>query len=97
MKYLTNLFNSCLKLCCFPKFWNISKTIPIIKPGKPSDSPHSYRPISLLASISKILKEKLNNFIDVHNILPPQQFGFRKEHNTLQPLIKIRILVKEKF
>ena len=33
----------------------------------------------------------------MHNILPPQEFGFRKEHNTSQPLIKIKTLVKDNF
>ena len=57
IKYLTNLFNICFKLCYLLKYWIISKTIPIIKSDKPPDSPHSYRPISLLPSISKILEK----------------------------------------
>ena len=101
IKYLTNIFNACLKLNYFPCAWKIAKTIPILKPSKPSDSPLSYRPISLLSSISKILekiiKEKLNNFIIANSILPSQQFGFRNEHNTSQPLLKIRNLVKNNF
>ena len=55
----------------------------------------------MLSSISKILekiiKEKINDFIDANNTLPSQQFGFRKEHNTTQPLLKIRKLVKNNF
>ena len=101
ISYLTNIFNACLKLCYFPCSWKISKTIPILKSNKPVESPLSYRPISLLSSISKILeriiKEKLTKFIDANNILPSQQFGFRSEHNTSQPLLKIRKLVKNNF
>lgn len=79
----------------------MSKTIPILKPNKPSNTPTSYRPISLLSSLSKILekiiKEKILKFIDENNILPSQQFGFRKEHNTSQPLLKIKNMVQNNF
>ena len=101
LNYITTIYNACLNLCYFPATWKVSKIIPILKPNKLSESPMSYRPISLLSSLSKILeknlKEKINNFIDINNILPPHQFGFRSGHNTSQPLIKIRNLVKNNF
>lgn len=101
LSYLTTILNACLKLSYFPCIWKNSKTIPILKPSKTADSPLSYRPISLLSSVSKILekiiKEKLMKFIDTNEILPSQQFGFRTEHNTSQPLFKIRKLVKNNF
>ena len=54
--------------------------IPIRKQKKPPDCRLSYRPISLLYSISKILKKiiknKLVNFIEMRNIIPTQQFAF---------------------
>lgn len=90
-----------MRLLYFPKIWKNSKIIPIKKPNKPDNCPLSYRPISLLSSLSKILekviKEKLTEFIDAENILPAQQFGFRKEHNTVQPLTRIRKLVNSNF
>ena len=89
------------KVVYFPLIWKNAKTVPIAKPNKPADSPSTYRPISLLSSISKLLekivKEKLTNFIDDNEILPTQQFGFRNEHNTSQPLLKIRNFVKKNF
>lgn len=99
--YLTIIINSCLKLCYFPQEFKESKVIPIKKPGKQADSPYSYRPISLLSSISKLLEKvvkiRLTNFMEANNIIPPQQFGFRREHNTVHPLIRIRNLVKDNF
>lgn len=53
-QFLTFIVNSCLKLQYFPDRWKIAKVIPIPKPGKPSEDPNSYRPISLLSSLSKI-------------------------------------------
>ena len=59
------------------------------------------RPISLLSSTSKILekviKKKMTNHIDENNILPPQQFGFRRKHNNMHPLVRINNLVKLNF
>jgi hypothetical protein len=34
MVFLTNIYNSCLKLCYFPKEWKHDVVIPIPKPGK---------------------------------------------------------------
>ena len=101
IKFITNIFNACLKLSYFPNQWKKSKIIAIPKPNKPAESPQSYRPISLLSSLSKllekILKEKLLDFIETNEILPCQQFGFRKQHNTTQPLLKIRKFVRNEF
>jgi hypothetical protein len=57
----------------------------IPKPGKDISNPWNYRPISLLCSISKVLKmiilKLLNTFVSTQNILPNHQFGFRVEHS----------------
>ena len=40
----------------FPSTWKQSTIIPILKPGKPSDSLSSYRPISLTFYTSKLFE-----------------------------------------
>lgn len=101
LNLLAKLFNACLSLCYFPKTWKQSKVIAIPKPGKDLSCPDSYRPISLLDSLSKILekiiKEKVVKYINDNNVLPNQQFGFRCEHNTVQPLTRIKNIVKNNF
>ena len=101
IQYITFLINSCLKNCYFPNQFKEAKVVPIRKPNKPYDNPTSYRPISLLSSISKILektiKVKILEHIENNNILPPQQFGFRREHNTMHPLVRIKKIVKSNF
>lgn len=51
------------------------------KVGKDASLPSSYRPISLLSCLSKVIesviKYKVNDFILKFNIIPRFQFGFR--------------------
>jgi hypothetical protein len=51
----------------------------------------NYRPISLLDNFSKILEKvvfrRLSNFVETNNIITPSQFGFRKNHSTMHPLV----------
>ena len=35
--------------------------------------------------------------MEANNIIPHQQFGFRREHNTVHPLIRIRNFVRRNF
>jgi hypothetical protein len=56
--------------------------------------PDNYRPISQLSSFSKILEkvssQQLTEYLDMENIISDNQFGFRKGHSTLHPLIVTR-------
>jgi hypothetical protein len=68
----------------------IAKVVPIFKSGDPS-SMDNYRPISLLSNFSKILEKivvnRLTDFLESNKLLSQFQFGFRKSHLTLHPLV----------
>jgi hypothetical protein len=68
----------------------IAKVIPIYKSGD-SCRMDNYRPISLLSNFSKILEKivatRLTNYLELNNLLSNSQFGFRKNHSTLHPLV----------
>lgn len=87
------IINSCLKFSYFPSNWKHAKVISIKKPGKPASSPSSYRPISLLSSLSKILEKviltRLKNHLDDKRIIPSFQHGFRERHSTVTQLNRI--------
>jgi hypothetical protein len=87
---LAHVFTCSLKLGYVPNQLKLAKVIPIFKSGD-RQSMDNYRPISLLSNFSKILEKivatRLTNFLDVHKILSDHQFGFRKAHSTLHPLI----------
>jgi hypothetical protein len=86
--YLTYVFNSCIKLCYFPKVWKHTSVIPIPKPGKDHSNPSNYRPIILLSSISKVFEKiilkRLQDLISANNILPDHQFGFRMKERSCE-------------
>ncbi|GBM42784.1 RNA-directed DNA polymerase from mobile element jockey, partial [Araneus ventricosus] len=88
-----------MKFGHFPTRWKTATIIPILKPGKDPTDPVSYRPISLLPSISKIgehiLLSRLNDHLDVNNILMPEQFGFRKNLSTTHQLLRVTEFIQE--
>ena len=49
---LTNIFNACLKFGYFPEKWKVANILAFKKLGKDKKLPQSYRPISLLPTIS---------------------------------------------
>lgn len=78
---LTHIFNLCLTTGVFPKSLKKALVLPVLKGGS-GDSVNNYRPISILSSISKILEKLLNvrlsKYLDKHNIISKNQYGFRK-------------------
>lgn len=99
--YLMFIVNACLKLSYFPDRWKEAKISPILKHSKDSSSPLSYRPISLLCSFSKIFERvilnRINSFLDEHNIIPNEQHGFKKKFSTTHQLFKLIKRAKRKL
>lgn len=90
---LTILLNSMLRLQYFPDQWKISEIVMIHKHGKPAQEKTSYRPISLLPTMSKIFEKVLLHrmapILKERNVLPDHQFGFRKQHGTVEQIHRV--------
>jgi hypothetical protein len=56
---LTYIFNAIIKQKYWPSQLKTAETIMILKPGKNPNNVSSYRPISLLCIISKLLEKLL--------------------------------------
>lgn len=99
--FITYIFNACLHLSYFPDNWKEAVVTAIPKPEKDLSIPVSYRPISLLNSLSKIFEKIMLNRIDKHiealNIVPNIQFGFREFHSTTQQAFRIARHIKIGF
>ena len=86
------IYKACFKLSYFPTCWKITKIILIIKPGKPATSISSYRTISLLNILAKILEKIIHQHLLTHldktqTILP--QFGFRHKYSYIRQLQRV--------
>ena len=66
-RYITAMYNGCLRSGVFPKRWKIGKLIPTGKPGKEnSDEVFKFRPINILNTEGKVLEKLLINRINHH-------------------------------
>ena len=76
-----------------PETWKTSCIIPILKPNKPKNIADSYRPIALTSCIGKIfeqlVKQRLEFYIESNNILPYNQYGFRKGKGTMHAISQL--------
>ena len=89
---LSEICNLSFEEGIFPDKNKIAKIIPIHKKGSTNDV-NNYRPISLLSIFSKIMEKlmasRLNNFLQLHSIIYPSQFGFRAGCSTTHSLVSI--------
>ena len=83
---LLDLFNKYVVTNFVPEDWRQVKVIAIRKPGKPVSDHNSYRPISMLSCIRKLLEKmilcRLDQWVESNNLLSNTQFGFRRSKGT---------------
>ena len=90
---LTTLINAYIRLNYVPDAWKTAKIIMIPKPGKNLNKVESYRPISLLPTMSKLFEKlvlkHLKRILDQRNLIPAHQFGFKDNHLTIDQVYRI--------
>jgi hypothetical protein len=99
--FITKLFNAVLRRQYFPPVWKLARVLPILKSGKDTTQPSSYRPISLLDTVSKffekILLTRVLREINEGGLLRDEQFGFRPNHSTTLQLASLVERVNRNF
>lgn len=82
---LAHIINECFITGQFPDKLKAAKVVPIYKKGDKQDV-KNYRPVSVLPSVSKVFErviyERMITFVNRHNILSDNQFGFRQSKST---------------
>ena len=58
ISWLASAMTEIIKAGTYPNHWKQARVIAILKPGKPADNPASYRPISLLCCLYKLLERE---------------------------------------
>lgn len=90
---IIDIYNTIFSEGTYPKFWKIAKVIPLLKPNSDQFEINSYRPISLLPCLSKLLEKILANrlkfWITEENLLSRNQMGFQKGLCTTDALVKL--------
>lgn len=90
--FLTHIINACLTKSYFPKAWKIANVIPIPKEPNPQ-SVESFRPISILPAMSKIIervmKNQMQDFVSHNNLLFKFQSGFRERYSTNTAMLTV--------
>lgn len=97
---LAHIVNLSFQTGYFPCDFKTAKVIPVFKKGKP-DQVDNYRPISLLNNLSKIFEKlmykRVTSYLNKHNILSDNQFGFRAGHSTTDAVFScVNMLKMEK-
>ena len=83
----------------YPHIWKQARVIAILKPGKPATDPSSYRPISLLCCLYKLLERilltRLTPYMEPQ--IPIEQAGFRQQRSTTEQVIALTSLIETGF
>ena len=100
---LTPLMYYLVNVCSFhgyhPWAWKKAWALMILKPHKLRCDPGSYRPISLISCLSKIMESilarRLRDWAEDNGILPPEQNGFRKNRSCNDSLFELTQLAMQ--
>ena len=88
---LAHLFNLSLSEGYIPQDWRDANVIPLFKKGNKNQA-QNYRPVSLLSIVGKLLesliKEKLVNHLNKHNLIRDTQHGFTSGRSCLTNLLE---------
>lgn len=95
-KWLAQFYTCLLETGNLPPDFKRSKIISILKPGKPSDRPESYRPIALLSCCSKLLERLIYNRIcgPVLEQVPVTQAGFRPNRSCSDQVMSLTTFIE---
>ena len=78
---LVELFNKCLKECCFPDCWKVLSVVPLFKNAGERSTAKNYHPVSLLSVVSKVFEKLVNtrpvDHLKKYGLFSDFQYGFR--------------------
>ena len=88
---ICDIFNSSISVGIFPEILKVSRITPVYKSNDVKIR-SNFRPIALLSTISKaiekLMKTRVDKFVDANDILYDKQFGFRSGYNTSDAILE---------
>ena len=98
---LLKIINRSWRTGAVPSAWKKAHVVPIHKKGKDKKDPESYRPISLLSCLGKLMERILNRrliwHLESNNLLAPTQTGYRSNRNTEDQLMLLAQEIENAF
>ena len=96
LSILLKVYNHVWESGCFPPSLCEVVVIPIPKPGKDHSDPGNFRPIALTSCLCKTMERMINArlmwSLKSQGLLSEKQCGFRKNHSTLDHLVRFERL-----
>ena len=100
-RLLLSIFNQSWFTGTVPTGWKEAQMRPIPKKGKDKRDPTSYRPISLLSCVGKLLEKIINKrllwHLEENSALAPTQTGYRQHHSTEDQLAFLTQEIEDAF
>lgn len=94
---LLGIVRECLRLGAFPQKWKTGRLVILRKPGKPVEEVGSYRPITLLPVLGKLVEKvvafKMRKWMISEGVIGERQFGFMPGRSTADALIELKRVV----
>ena len=101
LKTVLKIYNHIWTSGFFPTSWRKAIIIPIPKTGKDLSNPSNYRPIALTSCLCKVLEKMINLRLmwklETDGLLAKEQCGFRKNHSTIDHLIRLESTIRNAF
>ncbi|GFO41246.1 RNA-directed DNA polymerase from mobile element jockey [Plakobranchus ocellatus] len=84
-----------------PPSWREASEVSIPKPGKDPFDLSNYRPVALTScwckTLERMVNDRLVHVLESRNLLSKVQCGFRKDHSTLDHLVRLETFIKRAF
>ena len=101
LSVLLKVYNHVWESGCFPPLWREAVVIPIPKPSKDHLDPSNFKPIALTSCLCKTMERIINArlmwSLESQGLLSEKQCGFRKNHSTLDHLVRFKTFIRNAF
>ena len=99
---LQTIFMNCLRRGIFPEIWKYANVVPVHKKNEKNvKGNYRHRPISLLPIFGKILEkliyDSLYSHLVPHELIHPNQSGFRPGDSTINQLVSVSHTIFKAF
>ena len=85
-------FNYCMREGHYPGCFKVARVVPVYKGEDPTQF-SNYRPVSVLPVLSqvfeRVLRPRLEGFLESAGVMFPGQYGFRGGHSTAMAVLEM--------